>query len=195
MAPADSGREAGLPSTGIDPLTGKRLSEPTKYPLVFNEPADPARALLAKPAEARDLRPFTSLQIMPAYTVKEATAEAFHVRDLYTRKGLDEISFREHPGLHVGNIAGSNNRAAYAMFLVDERQRNIRDLNDTARAMDAGMDHAEAAYILNATRNAFRWEVDNADPAADMEDAPKPHSADLITNLNELRINWVEIHF
>jgi hypothetical protein len=192
---AEAGREAGLPATGVDPLTGKNLAEPAKYPPAFTEPADPTLALLAKPAEARDLRPFTSPQIMPAYTVKDATAEAFPVRDLYTRKGLYDLSFRKHPGLHVGNILGSNSKAAYGMFLVDERQRNIRDLNDTARAMDAGMDHAEAAYILNATRDAFRWEVDNADPAAEMEDAPKPHSSDLISNLNELRLNWVEIHF
>lgn len=195
VASADAGREAGLPITGMDPLTGKRLSDPAKYPPVFAGSADPVSALLAKPAEARDLRPFTSPQIMPAYTVKDATAEAFHIRDLYTRKGLYDLSFREHPGLHVGDILGSNSKAAYGMFLVDERQRNIRDLTDTARAMDAGMDHAEATYILNATRDAFRWEVDNADPAAEMEDAPKPHSADLISNLNELRLNWVEIHF
>ena len=132
---------------------------------------------------------------MPAYTVKDATAESFQMRDIYTLKGRYEVSFREHPGLHVGNISGSNRRAAYSMFLVDERLRNIRDLDDTARAMDAGLDHAEAAYIFNATRDAFRWDVDNPDPTADMDDAPKPHTTDLISNLNELRLNWVEIHF
>lgn len=195
VAPADTGREAALPGAGIDPLSGKRVAEPVKYPPIFTESADPAHALLANPADSRDLRPFTSLQIMPTYTVKETRAETFQIRDIYTRKGMDDLSFREHPGLHVGDIAKSNSRAAYSMFLVDERLRNIRDLDDTARAMDVGQDHAEAVYIVNATRDAFRWEVDNADPAADMEDAPKPHTTDLITNLNELRLNWVEIHF
>jgi hypothetical protein len=195
VAPVDAGRVVDLPGTGIDPLTGKRISPPDERPPIFTESADPARALLANPAEARDLRPFTSLQLMPAYTVKEATAEIFQPRDIYTRKGLDDLSMRKHPGLHVGNFAGSNSRAAYTMFLVDERLRNIRDLDDTARAMDVGLDHAEAVYIVHATRDAFRWDVDNADPTADMDNAPKPHTTDLISNLNELRLNWVEIHF
>jgi len=88
----------------------------------------------------------------------------FRSRDLYTKEGLVDLAFKDHPGLRIGNLFGLNRNAAYEAFLEDERAGKIRDLDDTALAFAVGGDTDEAKMILEETGDTFIRDIDESGP-------------------------------
>jgi hypothetical protein len=132
---------------------------------------------------------------MAGYVVRAGKMPVFQTRDLYTRDGLVDLSFREHPGLHVGNFRNLNASQAEAMFNEDERLLQIRDFKDTAHAMDVGGDPAEAREILSATDAAYARSDYSLTPNNDIMDAPPPRVGTLLTNFEQMRLTWLEDRF
>jgi hypothetical protein len=119
-------------------------------------PPTPTPAPVAEPVDLRDIdKPKNEIPRLPKYVVHEVKPPVFRNQDLYTAQGLIDLSFKNHPGLRIGNILGLNSRQAYEMQLEDQRTAGIADLTDTARAMARGGDAAEASYILQATQDAY----------------------------------------
>jgi hypothetical protein len=109
--------------------------------------------------QAPDLRAFdrTSdgflrlpIQKLPAYSVLGSRVFVFRERDLYTKAGLVDLSFKRHPGLVVGNEFKLNEKRAYEMFMVDDWRATRSDYRDMACAMAVGDDRAEGRMILEA---------------------------------------------
>jgi hypothetical protein len=144
---------------------------------------------------AQSLIPPPPPQVLSKYVVRDEKAPQFRIRDLYNRQVLEDLSLREHPGLHVGNFRKLNAEAGYEMFLDEERVENIKEFRDTAHAMKAGGDAAEAEAILNATDRAFRRGEYNADTADGIADPVQPRSGTLLLNLEQLRLTWIERRF
>jgi hypothetical protein len=86
---------------------------------------------------------------MPPYTVLEPGAQGFRARDLYTRDGMIDQSFRHHPGLLVGNPFGLNRSAAYEQFMADDWRATKGDYEDMAHAMSQGGDPREGRLIVD----------------------------------------------
>jgi hypothetical protein len=144
---------------------------------------------------AQSLIPRDASQVMSQYVVQEGQPPELRPRDIYTKRGLEDLSFRDHPGLHVGNFRNLNAEEGYAMFGEDERLKSIRDFKDTARAIDIGGDAAEANGILKATDSAFLRDEYNPMPMSITADGPQPRSGNLLTNIEQLRLTWLEEHF
>ncbi len=134
-------------------------------------------------------------QILPRYVVQKSKMRQFRLRDIYTKRGLEDRSLREHPGLHVGNFRSLNAQAGYGMFLDEERLDRIEDFRATALAVKAGGDPAEADAILHASEAAFLRDEYSPDPANSISDAPQPKSGTLLMNLMQMRLIWIERHF
>ncbi len=94
-------------------------------------------------------------QKMPAYSVNGAKVPEFRSRDIYTRQGMEAVSFKRHPGLLVGNQFKLNDDAAYEMFLEDDWRDTKSDYRNMAQAMLLGGDRREATMIIR--------DVDGAD--------------------------------
>jgi hypothetical protein len=104
------------------------------------------------------------VEMMNRYVVKSSKVELLQGRDLYTPAELVSIEFKEHPGLRLGNFFNLNSGAAYEDFLEEERLAKMDDLRDTARAMAAGGDAADARAILDATAEAYLRTESNDGP-------------------------------
>jgi hypothetical protein len=141
-----------VPERSVSPGVAQALSlgmpkynPPTPTPVAANEPQD-----------MRDVdKPKNEIKRLPSYVVHDSRPPVFRDRDLYTQDGLVSLSYKLHPGLGIGNIAGLNDAPAYEIFLEDERLANIADLKDTARAIANGGDLAEGKYILEETQDTY----------------------------------------
>jgi hypothetical protein len=119
-------------------------------------PPTPTPVTVDVPEDMRTVdKPKNDIPRLPSYIVRDSRPPVFRNRDLYTKDGLVSMSYKLHPGLGIGNLAGLNDNAAYQMFLDDERLANIADLTDTARSIAAGGDKAEGEYILQATQDTY----------------------------------------
>jgi hypothetical protein len=87
---------------------------------------------------------------LPAYTVTDTHLAVFRPRDLYTRSGMIDRSFHDHPGLVWGNAFHSNEGAAYDAFQADDWNATKADYWQTAFAMALGGDAAEGRFIVDA---------------------------------------------
>jgi len=87
---------------------------------------------------------------LPAYTVTDTHLAVFRPRDLYTRSGMIDRSFHDHPGLIWGNAFHSNEGAAYDAFQADDWNAIKTDYWQTAFAMALGGDTAEGRFIVDA---------------------------------------------
>jgi hypothetical protein len=135
-------------------------------------------------------------QLMAGYVVREGTMPVFRTaREIYSPKGLEDLSFHEHPGLHVGNFRNLNAKQAEAMFDEDERLQEISDFKDTAHAIDVGGDPAEARAISKATDDAFIRSDYSLTPTNDIMDAPPPRVGTMLTNFEQMRLTWLEDRF
>jgi len=148
LAPTDSDGVARTVSPGIAAALSEGMP---KY-----SPPTPTPVPVAEPQDLRDVdKPKNDIPRLPKYVVREIRPPVFRVRDIYTQAGLIDLSLKSHPGLQIGNILGLNSKLAYQMYLDDQRQANIADLTDTARAMARGGDSAESQYILQATQDTY----------------------------------------
>jgi len=110
-------------------------------------------------ASAADLRdidkpknqiPRLPVVMMQKYVVRESRLPVFRTRDLYTKAGLIELSFKEHPGLRIGNFFNLNSKAAYDMIIDEQLFAARQDLVDTVFAMAAGGDPQEVDVMQQA---------------------------------------------
>jgi hypothetical protein len=119
---------------------------------VSQAPADAIRVVAPATAAKPDLSPFEGAAVeapaMAPYTVLEPSVSVFRNRDLYTRDGMADQSFKAHPGLLVGNAFNLNKVAAYEMFLADDWRATKSDYWDMAHAMTQGGDRREGRMIL-----------------------------------------------
>jgi hypothetical protein len=119
-------------------------------------PPTPTPTATGEPQDMRDIdKPKNEIPRLPQYVVRESRPPVFRNRDLFTTEGLANLSFKRHPGLLIGNILGGNSDVAYQMYLDDQRQANMEDLTDTARAMARGGDTAESEYILKESQETY----------------------------------------
>jgi hypothetical protein len=129
------------------------------------KPVDPqpAAALVSEDKPKNDI-PRLPVAVMSQYLVKGDRVRNFREQDLNTPEGLIAISFKNHPGLLIGNIFNLNAPVAYAM-IKDEEERSARDdMRDTAYAIAVGGDLAEAKAILEATGETYMREEDPSGP-------------------------------
>jgi hypothetical protein len=112
----------------------------------------------------RNQIPRLPANLMSKYVVRGDKVPVFRTRDLYTKAGLVDRSFKDHPGLRIGNLFGLNRNVAYEAFLEDERKGKMRDLDDTALAFAVGGDPDEAKMILEETGDSFIRDVDESGP-------------------------------
>ena len=119
-------------------------------------------------AAAPDLSAFGAVPVMPAFRVIEPATHAFRTRDLYTRDGMIDKSFRRHPGLLFGNARNLNRDAAHEIFLADDWRETKSDYWDIAHAMSEGGDPGEGRLILEEVNDEDVRMRDEAeqDPAA-----------------------------
>lgn len=143
----------------------------------------------------QNLIPRAASQVMSRYVVRDLRAPEFRLRDLYTRQGLVHLTFREHPGLFLGNFFNRNDDEAYNMFLEEERLQNIQNFKDTAHAIAVGGDMAEAKAIDKAADETFIRDEYSVDPAGGVADAPQPRAETLMLSLEEARLTLVVAHF
>jgi hypothetical protein len=119
-------------------------------------PPTPAPVQAAAPQEESEAdKPKNSIPRLPAYVVRDSRPPMFRNSELLTAKGAVDLSFKNHPGLAIGNIFGLNDAVARDMFYDDERLTNMADMSDTAHAMARGGDNAEAQYILQETQDTY----------------------------------------
>jgi hypothetical protein len=184
--------QAGLvPAPGFDSLTPDHKVPPV---MAATEVAAPAGESAWQFGRTFDPGSPQS-QVMPGYVVRESEMPALMTPETYSRKGVEELSFHEHPGLRVGNFRNLNAKQAYAMFNEDERLQEIRDFKDTAHAIGVGGDSAEANGILSATDEAFARANDGPTPGNDIMDAPAPRVGPMLTNFEQMRLTWLEDRF
>jgi hypothetical protein len=90
------------------------------------------------------------LEVMRRYVVRERRLPVFRPLDLYTEKGLIDLSFKEHPGLRIGNFFNLNAPLAREMFIKEQLLAARDDLTDTAHAMAVGGDGSEGEAFQQA---------------------------------------------
>jgi len=151
------------PDAGLEPV-GAPLSANLQGELAEGAPRYQPPAAIPASGVGPDLRdtdkpkneiPRVPVSTMSRYVVKGTREIVFQGRDLYTPEGLVDLSFKAHPGLRVGNFFNLNAGAAYQAFLDEERMGRMDELEDTARAMAAGGDAAEAQAIQDAAARAY----------------------------------------
>ena len=133
------------------PLEADMVSSMPKY-----VPAEAGPA----PAPVADIKPKNEiprlpLSVMSQYLVRGDRVRTFREQDLNTPAGLIAISFKNHPGLLIGNIFNLNGPFAYAMIKDEEARSANDDMKATAYAMAVGGDPAEAKAILEATDETY----------------------------------------
>lgn len=190
--------QAGLvPSPGYNSLTPDHKVPPVVPPTgvapssLASSPASGSASQITQGLMPR-VPPF---QLLPGYVVRENDMPEIRPRDVYSKKGLEDLSFREHPGLHVGNFHNSNSKQADVLFQEDKRLEEIQDFKDTARAIGVGGDSVEASGILKATNDAFARDEDNMAPSNDIMNAPAPRAGTLLGNIEQMRLTWLEDRF
>jgi hypothetical protein len=175
---------------------------------IVPEPPAPDVALIGAKSEgkaaAKDLKNFdepkegipqSSSGVMSKYVVQADRVPEFRIRDVNSKKGLEAIGFRDHPGLRVGNVFNDNAVQAYEMFLEDERLTNIQDYTDMALAMTVGGDKAEGDTILRAERETYNREA-RSDPLQSWENTPRTREGTpLILNLEQVRVTCIDVRF
>jgi len=117
---------------------------------------EPTPVPASQQVDMRDIdKPKNEIKRLPSYVVHEKRPPVFRDTDLFNANGLLDLSFKSHSGLVFGNLLGLNSYAAKNMYLDAQRQANMNDLADTARAMAVGGDSAEGSYIMKESQDTY----------------------------------------
>ncbi len=124
---------------------------PTIKP-VPEKPAPPPA--LAPGVDLREVdKPRNTIIRLPSYVVKEdkePKAPALKERDVLTTKAKIRIAYRDHPGLHFGNLPFfTNDGIAAAMAAEEERLEQKRESYDLVSLLPAGPDAKKAKAIVD----------------------------------------------
>lgn len=125
---------SGLPGYSPEPTP-----KPGAAPAVAHEADKPRNQIVRLP-----------LEVMRKYVVRERRLPVFRPLDLYTEKGLIDLSFKEHPGLRLGNFFNLNAPLAREAFIKEQLFAEREDLTDTAHAMAVGGDGSEGEAMQQA---------------------------------------------
>jgi hypothetical protein len=145
----------------------------------------------------RSSLPQSEVRTMPEYRVTEFRNPVFRERDIYTKVGMEDQSFKRHPGLVFGNAFNLNASLAYETFLRDDWNSTKSDYFAMAHAMALGGDPAEGHMILNAINDEdlrMRAEADDA-ASAPAIGRFQIASAETGTKLLELPEETIDIPF
>ena len=121
-------------------------------------PVNPGPAPAGAAADLRDIDkprnqiPRLPVEVMQRYVVRESRLPVFRPRDLYTKDGLIALSFKEHPGLRIGNFFNLNAKAAYQAIVSEQLYADRMELTDLAIAMAVGGDTEEAEAMQDAIK-------------------------------------------
>jgi hypothetical protein len=148
MANPDAGLEPVAPPLS-SALAGELAVDAPRYEL------PPSAAGAASADKAKNEIPRLPESTLSRFVVHGSRVNGFSDHDMLTDDGLVDLSFREHPGLRVGNLLNLNAPAAFEAFKEEERLSKMADLNDTSMAMAAGNDPAEAKLIQAEAAEAF----------------------------------------
>jgi hypothetical protein len=153
------------PDAGLEPV-GQPLSPALAGELAVNAPPYrlPPTAAAAANDKAKNEIPRLPESTLSSFVVHGSRVNGFSDHDMLTDDGLIDLAFREHAGLRVGNILSLNAPAAFEAFKEEERLSKMADLNDTAMAMAAGNDPAEAKLIEAEAAEAFMRTQDQEGP-------------------------------
>jgi hypothetical protein len=153
--------DAGLEPVGrpISPALASELSvDAPRYQL---PPAAKAANDVDKPRNEIPRLPESTLQ---RFVVHGSRVNGFSDHEMLTTGGLIDLSFHEHPGLRVGNLLNLNAPAAFEAFEEEERLSKMADLTDTAMAIQASGDSAEAKLIEEEAAQAYMRTEDQEGP-------------------------------
>lgn len=152
-APAQA-RSPAAPRAGVPVSPGIHADITSGMPAYNRGPSIPEAP--APDVDLRDVEkprnqiPRLPVEMMQKYTVHEARPPEFRAVDLYTKAALTDLSFKEHPGLRLGNIFNLNAKAAYGAIRDELRSANRQGLVDTTLAMAVGGDTEEARLMQQA---------------------------------------------
>jgi hypothetical protein len=106
--------------------------------------------------------PRLTVDMMQRYVVREPRPLELRRRDMYTTAALIDLSFKEHPGLRIGNIFNLNAKAAYNKIMDEERFADRQDLVDTTVTMAIAGDSEEMRLMQQAIldESFMSWEHD-----------------------------------
>jgi hypothetical protein len=163
------------PSAGHEASPGIEADISAEMPKYDNLPApEPKKAFKTPELRTAVDKPLdetssVSVRKMPAYLVVGTHVFVFRNRDLYTRAGVQQITFQRHPGLVVGNVFHSNAKKSEEIFRDDEWRQTKSDYKDMAYAMKVGGDSSESRVILDSLDDE---EVKVRNDAEDDSDVP-----------------------
>jgi hypothetical protein len=100
--------------------------------------------------------PRVPLEVMQRYVVHEARPPVFGPLELYTKAGLIDLSFKEHPGLRIGNFFNLNANEAYERIIDEKLAAERQDVSDSAVAMAIMGDADEAEAMQQALLDESR---------------------------------------
>jgi hypothetical protein len=109
----------------------------------------PSRAQ-AEADKPRNQIPRLPANVMERYVVHGARPPVFRTRDLYTRAGLIDLAFKEHPLLRIGNFFGLKNQVAYKVIIGEQLAEARSDLTDDVLAIAGAGDPEEAKVLQQA---------------------------------------------
>jgi hypothetical protein len=95
-------------------------------------------------------------EMMKKYVVHEARPHEFTPLELYTRAGLIDLAFKEHPGLRIGNFFNLNANLAYETIVAEQLAAEKQDTVDTTIAMAVVGDKEEMGAMQDALLDESR---------------------------------------
>lgn len=132
-------------------IAAEIASEMAGYrPDVYAAKSENSNADLREVDKPRNQIPRLPMVTMQKYVVREARMPVFRTRDLYTKAGLIALSFKEHPGLRIGNFFNLNADIAYETIIEEQLAADREDIINLTFAMAAGGDTQETGVMQQA---------------------------------------------
>ncbi len=92
---------------------------------------EPPPAVPAKPSLPPEPdKPRNGIVRLPSYVVRAAPLRDFKPRELLTPSGKLAYAYKEHPGLHIGNLFGLNNGIAQFMLEEEYRLERMKEMSE-----------------------------------------------------------------
>jgi hypothetical protein len=158
LAPKHASSKPAIParSAAADRPASPAISADISAGLPFYSPELATPRLTLAPDQRELDKPRNQIPRLPAamlmqkYEVHLRRIPEFRRRDLYTRSAMIELSFREHPGLLIGNLFNLNAKIAYGKIMDEELYADRAELTDDVFAMAAGGDAGEVQLMQQA---------------------------------------------
>ncbi|HVW19872.1 MAG TPA: hypothetical protein VHC86_01545 [Opitutaceae bacterium] len=135
----------------------------------------PPAAPGAKPAAAAEPQPRNGIIRLPKVVVRQEKPPVFNEKQLYTPKSLEDIEIQRYTGLDPAKMPGVAAPITRFMFsdyakqmqADADRQQNISDSSDMARAAALSGDPGESEYIKRVSNETFIRDSDNTPSLGD----------------------------